>query len=622
MFTIRRLPAFLAFMLAGSLLVSCETDRLPGTELKDKGDHIVSEMKRTADPNSTSIKISMIEHLNTGAGELNSHESETAGSRLELNIRQYVELNAAQLGTNKAMYPRLKKLADGSYILFYQDGKIGWNIYYVKSNDLVEWTKPRPLFTSYKILNGTDSRCFSTVDAIVLQNGDLLAIASYRANKGYTTLPEHNGLMMRRSGDGGATWEDEKIIYVGPNWEPSMLQLPSGEIQVYFTHVAPKMAVENTLHSSGTAIIRSYDNGATWTPHVTESPYAAHRIAQQYVKTTEKGVKSFTDQMPSAIWLNGGKGIALAMESQLADSKYKISVAYSSDNWAKGLETDEPGPADRSSNMYPGAAPYLAQFPSGETVLAYNEGSSYRLRIGDTGARSFGSDYIPFSGKGYWGATERIGSHALVATMPKVVSVGNSDYKNSIMIGRLYLNHRIDAKKGSITMGGGMDEWNQHTDALFLGSDSQAQATIRSAHDGKNLYLLVERLDRYLMDEDTISIYIGSGDDKQTFYKLDVNVSGVTQISQYANGAYQTLPLGEVKSVAAVNGTVGQEGNNTSGYLVKTALPLSSIAVGGAKMLRFNAILYNKDAGTPKTSDTFTGASLTDQDTWLTIRLE
>ena len=169
-------------------------------------------------------------------------------------------------------------------------------------------------------------------------------------------------------------------------------------------------------------------------------------------------------------------------------------------------------------------------------------------------------------------------------------------------------------------MDGRMDEWNHHTEALFLGSDSQAQATIRSAHDGKHLVLLVERLDRYLTNEDTAALFIGSGDDKKSFYKFDLNSDGVTQFSQYINGAYQTLPISEVKSFAAVNGSVGQEGDDNTGYLVEAAVPLSRIG-SEAKHLRFNAILYNKDANAKKTADTFTGASLTDQDTWLTIRL-
>jgi hypothetical protein len=353
---------------------------------------------------------------------------------------QYIELNIKQLGITTATYPRLEKLADGSTLMLYQDGRIGWNIYYVRSTDLEHWSPPQKLFASTKILNGQDDRCFSTADAVVLADGDLLAVASFRANKGYTSLYDQDGLMLRRSTDGGNTWSEEQVIYTGPNWEPYLLQLPSGEVQAYFTHIAPKMAMENTLHSSGVAIVRSFDNGLTWSPNVTESPYAADRVAQQYVKTTEEGVKSFTDQMPSAIVLKKGRSIALAMESQVADGNYKISLAYSGDNWAKTLGMNETGPDDRVSNEYAGAAPYLAQFPTGETVLGYNRGSQYRLRLGDADARHFGDEFTPFTGKGYWGTIEVIGPHTLVAAMANVVPIDKKRYNNSIMLAVLSLN--------------------------------------------------------------------------------------------------------------------------------------------------------------------------------------
>ncbi|MCC2686272.1 MAG: hypothetical protein K0R75_3171, partial [Paenibacillaceae bacterium] len=163
------------------------------------------------------------------------------------------------------------------------------------------------------------------------------------------------------------------------------------------------------------------------------------RVAQQYVKTTEQGVQSFTDQMPSAIALKD-RHIALAMESQVADGSYKISLAYSADNWAHPLDMNETGPGERVSNVYAGAAPYLAKFPSGETVLGYNRGSQYRLRLGDADARRFGEEFAPFAGKGYWGAVEVIGPRTLVAAMANVVPVDKKRYNNSIMLAVLSLN--------------------------------------------------------------------------------------------------------------------------------------------------------------------------------------
>ena len=54
-----------------------------------------------------------------------------------------------------------------------------------------------------------------------------------------------------------------------------------------------------------------------------------------------------------------------------------------------------------------------------------------------------GETYQPFSGKGYWGATEIIDPHTLVAAMP--ATFVNSENKDAarIQIGQFVLNHRI-----------------------------------------------------------------------------------------------------------------------------------------------------------------------------------
>ncbi|GAA1341673.1 hypothetical protein GCM10009635_55310 [Actinocatenispora thailandica] len=353
---------------------------------------------------------------------------------MQLDLSRYVELDADFLHTQNAHYARIKRMRDGRFILFYQDSPQAWNIYCTTGRDLKHWAAPKKLFSSHKILDGADDRCYSSGDARVLDNGDILAVCSFRANHRFSLDMKLDGLMLRRSTDNGRTWQDEQVIYVGANWEPFVHQTGSGEVQVYFTHSAPKRAVENTKGSTGVAIIRSFDRGRTWTPHVTDYPYAAYRVAQQYTRTNDDGVKMFTDQMPSALQINSNGGIALAMESHLANGDYLISLAYTAHDWPVELGMDEPGPADRQNNVFLGAAPYLARFPSGATVLSYNHASRQYLRLGDSDAREFGDPTAYLPGDGYWGSTEVIGPRQLVSTMANVRSDGNK-----IMIGVLDL---------------------------------------------------------------------------------------------------------------------------------------------------------------------------------------
>jgi hypothetical protein len=142
----------------------------------------------------------------------------------------------------------------------------------------------------------------------------------------------------------------------------------------------------------------------------------------------------FTDQMPSALQTHPHGRIALAMESHLATGDYMISLAYTARNWPDKLAMNEPGPADRQSNLFLGAAPYLARFPSGESVLAYNRASRQYIRLGDRDAREFGDPAAFLPGNGFWGSIEVAGPRQLVTTMANVRPDGNK-----IMIGVLDL---------------------------------------------------------------------------------------------------------------------------------------------------------------------------------------
>ncbi|HEY9293322.1 MAG TPA: exo-alpha-sialidase [Microlunatus sp.] len=353
---------------------------------------------------------------------------------LEMDERRYVELDADFLGTQTAHYPRIKRMRNGRFILFYQSSQYAWTVYCATSRDLRHWTKPEALFETHKILDGADDRCYASPDGRVLDNGDVLAVCSFRANHGFSSNMKLDGLMMRRSTDHGRTWQPEQVIYVGANWEPFVHQTDTGEVQVYFTHPAPKVAVQNTKGSTGVAIIRSHDRGRTWKPDVREFPFAADRVAQQYTRTTDGGVMMFTDQMPSALQIGRHGRIALAMESHLANGDYMISLAHTSDNWPDKLAMDETGPSDRQNNVFLGAAPYLARFPSGESVLTYNRASRQQVRLGDRDAREFSDPTSFLPGTGFWGSTELAAPRRLVTTMANVRSDGNK-----IMIGVLDL---------------------------------------------------------------------------------------------------------------------------------------------------------------------------------------
>lgn len=562
-----------------------------------------------ADPDK--IEITPIEKLNTSAGELNDHAEEWELSQLEPNFRQYVEVGSEKLRIKNAIYPRIKKLADGSYILFYQDGQIGWNIYYSVSTDLVNWSLGLKLFDSVKIdVDGTeDDKCYSTCDAIVLANGDIMAVASFRSNKHFRSDNRFNGLAMRKSSDGGKTWSEEKVIYTGSNWEPSLLQLPSGEIQVYFTHSAPKnqpqieagVPTSQIVASSGTAIIRSMDNGETWEPNVTAPPYAAWRVCQQYTET-KNGIQVFTDQMPVAVLLNQSNTIAVVTESKFMSGTkeiYYITMGFSDDNWAKELGIDEEGPTDKLKNMFLGSAPYLRQFPSGETALSNGRNGELQVRLGNAEARIFGNPIQPLKGTGYWGSLELIGSHTMVATMANAKKVNNVN-KNTVMISQNILNHRIDAPQAKIKVDGHNKDWADVTDAFFVGSESQAQTSVRPARDDDNVYFLVETLDSLITKKDGVEIYLGDWSSDQldeNTLKIKVGPTGLMEAGRFDGSDFAALSEEDAKAIrvkATVKGTMDNDDDEDTGYLVEVAIPRSMLKITD-NQLRCNVVLANQE---------------------------
>ncbi|MDD4589479.1 MAG: exo-alpha-sialidase [Parabacteroides sp.] len=586
----KRYPKSIFYQLTGvlSLLVMCICcgNDEPGTD---------------PTPEETQITIQSIADLNKRTQVIDSHKDEK-NNGLELDFRRAKELSS-ELATTSPYYPRVKKISEGAYILFYQDHQTGdKSIYYALSKDLLSWSASRPLFTAYP--HGNDTRKFATVDAVVLHNGDIIAVCSFRDNKGYSTRPQDSGLMLRRSSDGGKTWSEEEIIYIGSNWEPYPLQLPSGEIQIYFTDNDPTQGI----HNSGSSIIRSYDNGMTWTPEKGKLPI---RVCHQYTYTNDDGVKIFSGQMSVARLLHDNKTIAVVCEARLTyEGVYRISTYYSTNNWAKSIGQNEEGPDDHQWNMWSGSGPYLSLFPSGESVMSYgakvgNERSNRGIILfGGPTTRDFDNTrpFYPFGNYalGFWGCSEIDNPHTLIVAWPNIVT---SNTKSSIWLGRTILNHRINAPFIMPTIDGDNADWNNNTDAFFLGSDSRSQATFRMAHDNDKLYLLVERMDEYLTNDDAFTIMLNNGSNT---LKFKINFDQITNTLITDNSAI------ECKSF--ISGTFN-DGGRDKGFIAELAIPVAQLS--HSQRMFFNAVLHDKEV-----NDGFENLKENEAAKWLPVVLD
>lgn len=536
---------------------------------------IIPDPNNPGHPKPTVLQITPIEKLNQGMADINSHADVTSRSSLKMNFRSYIDLGQSALGVTKPNYPRIKKMANGAYIMFYHNNQIGASCDYAISQDLRSWTAKGKIFKNYSIIDskgGQNERRFSNCTALTLANGDIIAVASYRANIGYRERPLDAGVILRRSRDNGNTWSDPIEIYQGVNWEPHLLQLPSGEIHCYFTD-SERTLIEGT--DTGTAMVVSQDNGNTWTPSFGSVPYYVIRTKHEV-----NGNTYFTNQMPAVIKLNKSNELAAALEANVGN--YYISFAYSGEGgqWPH-LAADQDGPADRNDLAFRGSGPSLIQFPSGETVVSYNYSSIFYMKMGDAKARHFGDPYAPFAGKGYWGTLEVADGHQLIGAMPNTS-------KGEVMLSKFILNHRIKAAKRRVKADGDNSEWKNTDEALFVGEKSQAQATLRTAADNGHVYFLIEVLDDFIAKDDSATIFISSAtsDDVLTdgAYKINVSHDGIRGTYIYNGGGWSTGNIGATAK-AAFNGTVSKNDDIDEGYIVELAIPRSKLNIKSGQVL-------------------------------------
>lgn len=568
---------FMLFLFTAILFIACG-----GSEENDEnlpaGNGNTEKPEDDESQKPVVCSITPIGELNQGTTIINSHADVTKRSSLMMNYRMYVTPSNTEIGATYPHYTRIKKMKNGNYILFYHNGWSGGNIGrscdYAISTDMKRWEHKGKIFKDYNIVDSDGNNnihCYANPDGLVLSNGDILAVASYRANSNYLNLSKDAGVELRRSRDNGITWSDPIQIYQGITWEPYLLELPSGELHCYFTD-SNRTGQEGRGTDTGTAMVVSTDGGETWKPDFGSLPYYVMRMRWE-----QNGIVGYNHQMPSVICLNEGKGLAAALETNYLGSYY-VSLCYSDENDWEHLTPDEAGPIDSDSRKYSGMAPYIDQFPSGETVLFYNSSNKYCLRIGDATARNFGDVYQPFGG-GYWGSLQVMDSHLMVGTIPKAK-------EGPVQMATFVLNHRIDAVQRKVTVDGNNEEWAKMDHALFVGGTSQAQGTLRCSFDNDNIYFLVEVLDRNLLVDDYATIYISPGNNSnlaEGAHRIRVSMKGLKSSDTY-NNKWNIKELG-VQVKTFVCDEINKVRLDDYGYIAEISIPRSSLIVSSGQLL-------------------------------------
>ncbi|WP_347156424.1 exo-alpha-sialidase [Pontibacter chitinilyticus] len=207
---------------------------------------------------------------------------------------------------------------------------------------------------------------FANPDVEALQNGDVLLAYTGR---GKPDDNQHDNIQLRISKDRGWTFGPAKIVAIGRSWEPSMTQLPDGEVELFLSSEARWWnGPGSTASQQEILLVRSKDSGQTW------------RSPEQVAYTA-----GMRDGMPVPLVLQNGKGIVFPIESvnntkspwilwSSLEARWNYADVGTTQNNRRWLATTQP---------IWGGAPYIIQLPTGETILSCQ----------DSGGRSIGSEW-------------------------------------------------------------------------------------------------------------------------------------------------------------------------------------------------------------------------------------
>ena len=294
----------------------------------------------------------------------------------------------------QAEYPRLLRVSPDTLLLTYHggDGSTGqtdhWlNIYLQRSTDNGKtWSAPEKILDKTKTWLSNGWNRFTNADMIRLQNGWVLMTWSSNAN------PETNQncqVFVMISKDGGQTWGDPITVLRGRCWEPQIVQLPGGELELLVSSEAYWWDNQRSNMFQEIVCARSTDNGETWT--------AKRRASYNPGKR---------DGMPVQVVMQGNKGILCTIESINSDKNPSILWRPLDGEW-DSADWDEVSDSRRwvCENIRGGCAPYCMQLTTGEILVMGHLGQNgdvwqtnrEQVTIGDNTGHNFAYRTIPFS---------------------------------------------------------------------------------------------------------------------------------------------------------------------------------------------------------------------------------
>lgn len=290
-----------------------------------------------------------------------------------------------------AEYGRIHRYKKDTLILTYHAGGPGneWdNIVMRRSYDNGNtWQPPKVIMPDN---NQNRYYGFSTPELLTLKNGWLLLAYTGRGKPDDST---HNNIQITISKNAGITWSKPTIVATGRSWEPAMIQLPDGTVEIFFSTELSSSNKARGRHEQKIVMASSDDNGKSWQPSV-DIAFGSKR----------------RDGMAAPLVLKDGKGIVVAFESVYHDKSPCFIWSSADAQWRyKGLGSEGNGRRWCGTANIWGGAPYMIQLPTGETLISVQDAGGRPIErytqwrkntmlvlVGNSSARSFSNTSCPW----------------------------------------------------------------------------------------------------------------------------------------------------------------------------------------------------------------------------------
>lgn len=519
------------------------------------------------------------------------------------------------ISENHAGYARMIELQNGDFVCGYG---VPGALELVRSTDKGKiWSEPIVVVKEKVHPSSGKITWVANSELTQLSDGRLIYSYNHRPADPYS-LERRFAIAFKISEDNGLTWGNEIMVYEASHnawdgcWEPQVLQLNSGEVQIYFANEAPY----TSDHDQEITMMRALNDDLTQWDNPEKIAYVA----------------GSRDGMPVALELDNGE-IIMSIEDPSVYN-FKPAIIRTINNWANApVDINSPDREyalnhDLNNYVYQGA-PYICRLPSGNIALSYqgtegaedndmDSNAKMYVEVGDIVGRNFDSNSLPFNvpfgRSGLWNSIATLNNRIWALTSTDVnIDGSHAERKSRVWAISGYEITECKIPSEEINVDGEIDESSFNVD-FFVGHKSESNVSVELTHTDFKLFVSAIIKDESVYSSNGIIINIdpeniSSVNPVSDIYSFTVMSNGSFKAMEGYNGLWQDSDINaEELQVKKVN----------NGYIVEFSVSWDSI---GGKPLSGERIGFNISLIETAYTEDLVNSDRDKPYTWATVKL-